>query len=150
LLAWHGGGDDAGVLALRFDPVQLEGDIMDGPDPSGGVETEALIQTATDRRVDPLELPAGKENRGWWADAFFAGEPPLGSRHWLLEDALGTAEVLARAEEYQAEALSPLIADGRITEATPVSELVATHVSIAGALVLPSGAVVQLGPLPLN
>lgn len=150
LLAWQVGGDDAGVLALRTDPDQLDGDLVDGPDPSDGVETEAFIQTLVDRRVDALELPAGKDNRGWWADAFFPDEPPVGSRHWLLEDAPLTEATAARAAEYQTEALAPLVADGRISSASPVGAVRGAHVEVSGSVVLPSGAVVELGPQPVN
>lgn len=150
MLAWQVGADDARVLALRFDPEQLDGDLVDGPDPSGGAETEALMQLAIDRRVDALELPAGKDNRGWWVDAFFPDRPPTGSRLWLLEDAPATEETVARSEVFAREALEQLVADGRLTEVTPAGSLDASHVTVAGALVLPSGAVVRLGPLPVN
>ncbi|WP_323011125.1 phage GP46 family protein [Paracoccus sp. (in: a-proteobacteria)] len=65
----------------------------------------------TDRRVDRTELPEGERNRGWPGDGFDLqpGEPPLGSKLWLLRRRALTEGIELEAEDYAREALQTLI-----------------------------------------
>lgn len=148
-------------LTLRFDPVELDGDLSDVADDSG-VETEAIIALGTDRRVDPSDLvdaflgaigiaqPGGRPNRGYWADAVLDDGDPMGSRLWLLEGAPVATVTTARVEELVAEALDPIVRAGRLTGFDAGVEMVADSIVIKPALRLPDGSERKLGPLRVN
>lgn len=83
------------------------GDLVNGH----AIETAVLICLMTDRRVEPYELPEGESNRGWPGDGFdiAPGEPPLGSKLWLLRRRALEPGIEVEAEDYAREALDTLL-----------------------------------------
>ena len=81
-----------------------------------GLATQVLICLMTDRRVEPSELPAGVENRGWIGDSFgiAEGETPIGSKLWLLRRTALYEGIEIKAQDYAREALQPLIGQGAV------------------------------------
>ena len=87
-----------------------------------GLETAVILSLFTDAQAQPGDvIPDGSANpRGWWGDMPVdpaqqdASAPPdrIGSRLWLLDRALQTAETLRLAELYALEALQWMIDDG--------------------------------------
>ena len=73
------------------------------------LQTAILLSLFTDRLAEPSDETPDGDRRGWWAD-----DPAnlMGSRLWLLSRAKGPLNVAQRAEDYAAEALQWLIADG--------------------------------------
>lgn len=117
---WSGtAGDFAGV----------EGDSATGN--RGGLVARAPLETAvvlalmTDRAVDPAELPAGEDNRGWPGDAISlepgAAPRPMGSKLWLLRRATVDETAARRAEAYAREALQPLVDVGAVASVTALA-----------------------------
>src|SRR5262249_44209057 len=96
--------------------------LMDPP----GLETDRDLETAvilslfTDATAKPDDvIPDGSDDRrGWWGDTGAVGdqdtppEGPLGSRLWLLGREKATEATRQRADQYAAEALRWLTADG--------------------------------------
>ena len=83
-----------------------------GDDEVDALETAALLSLLTDARAAADdEVPDEASRRGYWGDAYDAlvdaSDPPgpLGSRLWLLHDALATEPNARRAEAYALEAL---------------------------------------------
>ena len=76
------------------------------------LQTAVLLSLFTDRVAEADDvIPDGtSDRRGWWGDA--GQSYPIGSRLWLLDRAKGTAETVASARDYIAEALQWLIDDG--------------------------------------
>ena len=76
------------------------------------LQTAVLLSLFTDRVAEADDvIPDGtSDRRGWWGDAYESN--PIGSRLWLLDRAKGTAETVASARDYIAEALQWLIDDG--------------------------------------
>lgn len=155
-------GTPAPTLSLRFDPVELDGDLADVADDSG-VETEALIALATDARVDPSDLddlllrdlgiaapPTGRPNRGYWADAVLNDGEQTGSRLWLLEGAPVADVSIARVEELVAEALAPIVRAGRIASFDAGVSIDGQSIVVAPTLHLPDGSTRTVGPLRVN
>ena len=139
----------ASRLTLRFDSVELDGDLADESDDSG-VETEALIALATDARVDASELPDGVPNRGWWADFVDPDGEQIGSSLWLAEKEPASDAAAARAEPLVAAALQPLVDAGRATSFTANVARTGQQLTIAPRIELPDGASVALGALRVN
>lgn len=80
------------------------------------LSTAILLSLFSDRRAnDDDVIPDGTDPRGWWADALDGQR--IGSRLWLLERARKLPEVLRLAQEYAAEALAWLVADGVVKSA---------------------------------
>lgn len=120
-------------LAAAYDSTIMAADLaLDGAllKADDGLATAIVISIFTDRRANPDdELPSGGQfggggdsRRGWFGDALppkVAGEPVandrIGSRLWLLAREKQTAETMARAREYIAEAVEWLIEDGVCT-----------------------------------
>lgn len=71
-----------------------------------------MVSLGTDRRAAASDLiPDGTDDRrGWWAD--FLEADAMGSRLWLLARAKNTPDTLTEAQDYTAEALQWLVADG--------------------------------------
>jgi phage gp46-like protein len=82
-----------------------------------GLETSILLSLCCDAmaRADDAIPDGTADRRGWWAD-FPAAVGDLrdetGSRLWLLSREVITPDVLGRAEQYAADALAWLVADG--------------------------------------
>lgn len=78
------------------------------------LQTAVALSIFTNRRApDDVVLPAEYTDRGgWWGDIGDADGYQLGSHLWLLQREKTTAETVARAEQYAAEALQWLIDDG--------------------------------------
>lgn len=102
-------------IATIWDPVSGRGDwAMAGADLASGNDlvTAVLISLFTDRSAHEDDvIPDGStDRRGWLGDE---GETvPIGSRLWLLARRKETAQTLADAKTYMAEALQWLIDDG--------------------------------------
>jgi len=78
-----------------------------------GLDTAIIISLFSDRRAEDGDLTAGESRRGWWGDTYAVTEgDKIGSRLWLLSREKQLPQVVARAEEYAAEALAWLIEDG--------------------------------------
>ena len=88
---------------------------------SGGLRSAVIVSLFTDRRAeedDALPDPDDRwdaDRRGWWADAYAAGEDLHGSRLWLLRRAKETPDTLYRARTYAQESLQWLLDDGIAT-----------------------------------
>lgn len=113
-------------VLVDFDGDLLAGDIRQvGADLEGdpGLKTAVIVSLFTDARAaSDDELPPGEtDRRGWWGDLLAGGDGDrIGSRFWLLAREKQLPEVLAKAEEYAAEALQWLVDDG-IAKAVEVS-----------------------------
>lgn len=107
-----------------YDPDLLAADLaLDGAllAEDRGLKTAIVLSLFSDRRAlvdDPLPF-AASGRRGWWGDALppvAGGEVKtgdrIGSRLWLLSREKQTADVVARAREYAAEAVVWLTEDG--------------------------------------
>ncbi len=81
-------------------------------------ETAVLLSLFTNARAKPGDvLPAefGSKRGGWWANALSPVDGDnFGSRLWLLARAKRDPELLARAQEYAAEALAWFVEDGAV------------------------------------
>lgn len=137
-----------GQLCLRMSAEFLDGDLADEPD--SGVETEVLIALCTDARVDAAQLPKGRPNRGWWADALEPELEPYGSAGWLLEGATPTPDNAALLSEYAAEAVAPIIRAGRLLRFEAHPDQAGVHLTLSPVLTLPEGAERRLGLLRVN
>lgn len=109
-LVWNGFVGDLVTTSLA-DPVN----------PGGLRSTQALVTAVliclmTDRRADATELRDGDINRGWPGDSFDVsdGEPPLGSKLWLLRRRALTDGIEVLAQDYAQEALQTLIDQGAV------------------------------------
>jgi len=104
---------DGTMADLAIDPTR--GDLAC----DAALVTAVIICLQTDRRVEPSELPPGEPNRGWPGDAFDRqpGEPPLGSRLWLLRRRALTEGIELEAEDHAREALQSLIDQGACVRA---------------------------------
>lgn len=102
---------------LIWNPLAFSADLALDP-ATGDFVSQAAIETAvlmclmTDRRVEPYELPEGESNRGWPGDGFdlAPGEPPLGSKLWLLRRRALEPGIEVEAEDYARAALDTLLA----------------------------------------
>lgn len=107
-------------IALQFDAENLAFDLALESGPAGadllgddGMLTAIYVSLFTDRRAhddDPLpdeRIGVSSDPRGWWGDALSATGAPvaIGSRLWLLQREKEMDIVVARAQEYAAEAL---------------------------------------------
>lgn len=107
-------------MSLRFDneagrfDLQLLGDGSGGLDTDHGLETAVTASLFTDQRArDDDELPDGKDRRGFWGDTWpTISGMKVGSRFWLLNRAIITAETVARVREYGTEALQWIVDQG--------------------------------------
>jgi uncharacterized phage protein gp47/JayE/phage gp46-like protein len=130
-------------LSLRIDPKYLDADIVQLEDDVAA--TEAIFALCTDARVDEALLPAGKENRGHWADVFEREQS--GSKCWLLEDQVVSVSVAERLDQYAREALAPIIDEGRLTAVETDEVIDGQHLDLVTRLTFPSGAQQTLSPI---
>ncbi|QKV20235.1 phage GP46 family protein [Oricola thermophila] len=109
-IAWNGIVGDLATTSL--DDEQNPGGLR----ATQALATAVLICLMTDRRVDESELRDGDENRGWPGDSFGVdpGDPPLGSKLWILRRRALTAEIETLAEDYAREALQTLVDQGAV------------------------------------
>lgn len=80
-----------------------------------GLETLVTVLLFSDAPAKEGDLPPGHQGSkgGWWGDAWREpGDPPLGSRLWLLRRAKADGKTRLKAEEYASEALALLIRHG--------------------------------------
>jgi phage gp46-like protein len=96
-----------------------------------GLETAVILSLFTDALATTQEArDAGvTERRGWWADAY--AEVPgdrIGSKLWLLSRSKRLPSTLKQAQQYAADALAWLVADGVAESVDVVAELVGTDV----------------------
>ena len=131
-------------LALRY-AGRAEADLAGVAD-AHDLESEIIVALGSDARVAASELPAGRENRGFWGDALSATGEQIGSRLWLLEGAPVTPETARRAEQYASEALAYLVSSRRVRAVRPRAELGDEHLQLTIAVTLPSGIVRRFGP----
>ncbi|WP_292537046.1 phage GP46 family protein [Mesorhizobium sp.] len=92
---------------------------------AGGLRAKAALATAvllclmTDARVEPDELPAEEQNRGWPGDSFDLrtdlGETAIGSKLWLLRRSTASDATALRAEDYARAALQTLVDQGAVS-----------------------------------
>lgn len=102
-------------IALVWDgyagDVDLNGLDLLGDD---GLETAVVISLGTDRLAeDGDRIPDGSDDRrGWWGDTYadVVGDK-IGTRSWLLGDAVTVQQVLQNQELFIKEALQWMIAD---------------------------------------
>ena len=102
-------------VAIQWDVTLGRGDwVLSGAliETGQDLQTAVLLSLFTDRVAEADDvIPDGtSDRRGWWGDA--GQSNPIGSRLWLLDRAKGTAETVASARDYIAEALQWLIDDG--------------------------------------
>jgi phage gp46-like protein len=133
-------------LSLRIDPKYLDADLVALEEDVAA--TEAIIALCSDARVDEALLPAGKENRGHWADVFEREQ--LGSKCWLLEDQVVNVGVAERLDQYAREALRPILDEGRITTVETDEVIDGQHLDLITRLTFPSGAAMTLGPIRVS
>lgn len=109
-LVWDGRVGDLAITSID-DPVN-----PGGLRATQALATAILICLMTDARADETELRDGDINRGWPGDSFDRdpGEPPLGSKLWLLRRRALTADIETLAEDYARAALQPLIDQGAV------------------------------------
>ncbi len=135
-------------IATIWVPTAAHGDwaVDDGQLVTGqDLETAVLISLFSDglAAADDVITDGSGDRRGWWADTGSAR--PVGSRLWLLDRSKQTAQVLAAAHDYIAEALQWLIDDGVVAEVSVATEW--TRPGLLGARVLllrQDGAVLAL------
>lgn len=88
--------------------------LVQGSDLTSGddLTSSILASIFTDRQaLADDKIPDGTTDlRGWWAD------PEMGSRLWLLSRSKQTAQVLADAKTYIAEALQWMLDDGVVVK----------------------------------
>lgn len=86
--------------------------------------TAALISLFTDRLAQQDDqIPDGTDDpRGWWGD--IAGDPPVGSRLWLISRSKLVPEIALRAKDYCVEAMQWLLDDGIAEAVAVVTEIV--------------------------
>lgn len=100
--------------AFAFDIHVVDGSLA----VDDGLKTAIALSLFTDARAraDDALPTADADPRGWWGNAFpqedALADDELGSRLWLLERSKTTADVVARARTYAAEALAWLVQDG--------------------------------------
>jgi phage gp46-like protein len=138
-------------LAIEFDPTRWEGDLVLLP--RGQLKIDHSLRTSVylswflDRQAEPGDVlpdddplnPGAGDKRGWWGDWYLgamlglqqaapgvAVQPSfrLGSRLWLLQRAKETAEVVALAQQYGAEALDWLTDFNIASSVTVTAEIV--------------------------
>ena len=124
-LLWDTVLKDAGTVDPYWD-WELAG--LDAPLNSGGLQatngltTAVMIQTFTNRRARPdMELPDESGGvGGWWGDSVAPRadryERELGSHLWVLRRTTLNSDTLARAVEYETEALQPIVDQGAVAE----------------------------------
>lgn len=106
------------------------------------LETAILVSLFTDRRVSAEELPQGETSRrGFWGDMLEEDGDEIGSKLWLLDrEKESDDELLARAEEYSAEALRWLVDDGIASSVEVETELIGRgQLGISVAVIRPDG-----------
>lgn len=76
------------------------------------LQTAILISFFTDRIAHPDDviLDGSGDPRGWIGDV--PGDPPIGSRFWLIDRSKQTNQVLNEANQYAVECVQWLIDDG--------------------------------------
>lgn len=90
-----------------------------------GLGTAVILSLFLDGRARADD--GAEDRRGWLGDAF-APEDRIGSRLWLLTRERQSEETRRRAEDYAAEALAWLVADGLAADVTVQAEWVARGV----------------------
>jgi phage gp46-like protein len=146
------------MIKLAWDPTR-QGAVIARTE-TGALATDDTLQTSVilslflDRLAEPDDaLPDPSANgsgalfarRGWVGDAIAmraseATADRTGSRLWLLSRAKQTAETLRLAEDYAAEALEWLLADGLATAVATSAEWAARGLmEMSIQITLPSG-----------
>jgi phage gp46-like protein len=105
-------------LTLIGEPPDMD---LQGDD---GLLTAIIVSLFTDRRAnadDPLpdeRVGVPSDVRGWWGDHILEEDArdPLGSRLWLLSREKDMDVVVARAQQYTAEAVAWLIRGGHVAD----------------------------------
>jgi phage gp46-like protein len=131
-------------LALTYNPALQAFDIaLDGTDLAFERTLASAILTSLfcDRQVEPYEVDAGEDRRGWWADAYAAVPFKTGSRLWLLERCKRLPSNVKRCEQYCQEALDWLVRDG-LAQAVTVTAFAAKEGWLAAIIKvdLPQGS----------
>lgn len=131
-------------LALLWDPAVGAADLalLDADLASdAGLETAVLLSLLLDRRAQPDDVPPSgdpTDRRGSWMDQFADVEGDLlGSRFWLLDRSVITAENGRRAEEYAREALQWMLDDRVVSGIDVTIELTAQALLIVVTLQRP-------------
>lgn len=105
-------------LRLTMNPATGEGDLARASDGSllvdDGLETVVTLSLFTDAPATADDgIEKVEDRRGWWFDAFDADDPsPTGSRLWLLQRALLTAESMKACASEAKRALEWMVAAG--------------------------------------
>jgi len=103
-----------------------------------GLETAVGLSLGLDRRAEPDDVPPSgdpTDRRGWWADQFADVEGDrIGSRLWLLDRSVSTAENGRRAEEHAREALQWMLDDRVVSGIDVTIELTAQALFIGVTL----------------
>lgn len=108
-------------LALIYNPTTTEFDLaLDGPDLAheDTLVSAMLVSLFCDRLVQPYEVGAGEDRRGWWADSLTDDQQLTGSRLWLLERSKQLINVIKQAEQFCEEALDWMREDGIVSGLT--------------------------------
>lgn len=108
-------------LALIYNPTTTEFDLaLNGPDLANEdtLVSAMLVSLFCDRLVQPYEVGAGEDRRGWWADSLSDDQQLTGSRLWLLERSKQLINVIKQAEQFCEEALDWMREDGIVSNLT--------------------------------
>lgn len=99
-------------------------------------------------------LPPDKPKRGWVGQAFTGSARAFGSRLWLLEDALATAQSAQLAKGYAEEALQWFVEDGHVRAIDVQVDLrddpEAAAIFVQAVFMLKDGRQTLLGPFKVN
>lgn len=120
------------MLALRLDDDLGEGDFIADQDAlAEGLDLQtfviaSLFCDAPARSGD--DVSPSQPRRGWWGDACAEEGDHWGSRLWLLQRAKLVRPTVQRAEEYMAEALRWMVADGLASSVSVRAEFAQTPV----------------------
>lgn len=143
------------MLALAFDDSTCEGDLVY----SGGrmvdegfdLDTAVLLSLLCDAPAqDGDPLPDDAPRRGFWGDAYETGGEILGSRLWLLEDAVASQENATRAKSYAAEALRWLLAGRYVRAIDYETRLGDEAIELTPIVTKKDGTTVALGPFEVT
>ncbi len=108
------------MIALHLQGNPQEGDLLRASGTGRilsdeGLETLVTTLLFSDAPAKEGDLPPGHQGPagGWWGDAWReTGDPPLGSRLWLLRRAKESTQTRLKAEEFAQEALGLLVRKG--------------------------------------
>jgi phage gp46-like protein len=142
------------VLAIVYDNETGEGELLyaNGTlvDEGFDLDTAVLLSWFLDAPAQDVPRAPDAPRGGWWGNRYTGDSQPMGSRLWLLEDALCIPATAQQGKQYAEEAAEWLVRDGHIRAMRVVGELVDDPanpaVLITGFFTLRNGQERILGP----